>query len=546
MAVSDHAAPPEGVGGEGLFVRKSSGLVRELGTRELIGMGFGGVSLIGLFAVTPIFLQAFPNGDFYVPLIIGFVVSLLLALAYTQMVGVFPKSGGEYVWTSRTFGPLLGAVMGGAVLIVVCLNSATSIVLITQISVPFAFTTIGQTLHIGALTDFGTKSLVGHTGWIICGLVVTALYALIGLRPIHTVAKWIFWSFVGGVVGYFMIVVLLLLQGHTAFVHDFNAASGANAYNNIIAQSRASGFVPGITTAAVVALIPLGAVSYANFTYGNYTAGEMKRPLRTYKVAVMSILVMALLSLMLGWFALRHTVGLSFMQSSVALSAANPSKYSALSPIPALQGGLAYGIVASGDPVTKLIIAIGQLAGAFCTGLMIFAVASRIIFALSFDRLLPTKLADVHERTHAPVYAVALTTFGVGLFALLGNATSILSIFRNLLLIALAIFAVGSLCCAFVPFRRKALFDAAPKLFEGRVLGVPLVSLIGLAAAASFVALDVDLATKPAYSGGFSTSSILTIIAIVTAGLVAYAISRVVLSRRGIDVRLAMAELPPE
>lgn len=546
MAVTDHAPPPEGIAGEGLFVRKSSGLVRELGTRELIGMGFGGVSLIGLFSVCSIFLQAFPNADFYIPLLIGFAVSLLLALAYTQMVGIFPKSGGEYVWTSRTFGPVLGAVVGGAVLLVVCLNSANSVVAISQISAPFMFTTIGNALHIHALTRLGSSTLATRGGWIVCGLVVTALYALIGLRPMHTVARWIFWSFVAGVVGYFLIVLLLLFEGHTAFVHDFNAASSANAYNRVIAQSRAGGFVPGITGAGIVAFIPLGAVAYANFTYGNYTAGEMKRPLRTYKVAVFSILAMSLLSLLLGWFALRSTVGLHFMQATAHLSASDPSAYGKLTPIPALQGGMAWGIVAAGDPVTKVLIAVGQFAGTFCTGLMIFAVTSRIIFALSFDRLLPTKLADVRERTHAPIYAVALTTLGVGAFAVLGNATSLLSLFRNLLLVGMAVFTIGSLCCAFIPYRRRELFDAAPKLFGARLLGVPLVTFVGLAAAVSFAALDVDLATKSAYSGGYSASSIITIAIVLLVGLVAYAISRTALARRGIDLRLAMRELPPE
>jgi hypothetical protein len=62
----------------------------------------------------------------------------------------------------------------------------------------------------------------------------------------------------------------------------------------------------------------------------------------------------------------------------------------------------------------------------------------------------------------------------------------------------------------------------------------------------AFTALMVDVAVREQYSGGYSTSSIITLVVVATCGGVFYAISRWNMARRGIDLRLAMRELPPE
>jgi basic amino acid/polyamine antiporter, APA family len=548
MAVNE--AVPEamaGVGGEGLFVRKSSGFVREMGVRDSFGISLGILLLLGVFSGVAIFMQAFPNADLYVPILVGAVVSLALALTYTQLVGTFPRAGGEYIYASRVFTPVIGAAVGGAVLIAVCLNSANTVVQLGQVTVPFMFTTIGQALHVYALETFGSSTLVHKAGWLAVGAVVIGAYVAISLRPIGGVARWIFWSFIAGIVAYFAVLILLVLEGHGGFVHDFNAASnGGNAYHQIIAKSQTGGFHPGIHSADVIAFIPLGALIFAGFTFSNYAAGEIKRPLGTYRLAVLAALTAGLIGALLGWAALRHTVGLHFMQASSSLSVGNPAEYGKLTPVPAIQGGLAYGIIASGDPVTKIAIAVGGVLGWAANGLAYFALCSRIVFALSFDRLLPTTMADVRERTHAPVHAIALVALGVAIFTVLGDLTSLLTIFRNLILVAYALFVIGSICAMLLPYRRPELFAASPKVFQGRVLGIPVVSIVAAISALAFVALDVDIATKTQYSGGYSTSSIITIVAVATIGIVLYAVSRVVNARRGIDLRLAMHELPPE
>jgi amino acid transporter len=531
---------------EGLFVRKSSGLVRELGIRHTIGINLSVLLLIGFFTNAAVFLQAFPNGDFYIPLLVGAFASLVLAFAYTQLVALFPRSGGEYVYASRVFTPLAGAAVGGALLITLCLASAFTVVATGQIFVPFAFTAIGTSFHIHALVAFGSTTAGSKTAWLVTGLVMVALFAAVSLRPIATIGRWIFWAFAMGLVAFFLMVVILLFETHTGFVHAFNHASGAAAYEKIIRAAQVGGFHPGITTAGVIAMLPIGALGFSGFTYGNYAAGELKRPLRTYGTAVFVALGVGLVAGMLGWLALRHTVGLNFLQASAKLQASNPAEYGKLTSVPELQGGLAYATLAAGDPVSSSIIAIGVLLAEFANGLAFVALCSRVVFALSFDRLLPTKLADVHKGTNAPIYSVLLVAFGVTAFTVIGDETSLLSLFRNLVLIGYVIFVIGSVCAAVLPFRRPDLFEGAPRLFRRKILGVPLASVFGTLSALAFAGLGFDIATKTAYNGGYSTSSVITLVVVATIGAACYVIARVHLDRRGIDLRLSMRELPPE
>ena len=547
MATSEAplAAPTAPTDAEGLFIRKSSGLVREVGLREAFGINAGILCVLYAIISLFVFLVAFPNADYYLPLLIGGFISLLLCLSYSQLVATFARSGGEYVYVTRVFGPLLGAVVGGALIIGITLACAYTVIGLGQIAIPLAATAIGQALHWQALITFGSSTLLTKTAYVIVSLVVWAVFVAVCLRPIAVVARVIFWCFVLGMLAFLIFLVLLGFTSHGAFVDAFNKTSGANAYNQIISHAKATGFQPGGTLSASLLAIPVGFLFFEGFTFANYAAGELKRPARTYKIAVLAALGLGVIASLLAWAALRHTVGLHFMQASAALSGKNPAEYGKLTSVPQNQP-IAYALLVSSDPVTKIILGLGTVAAFVANGLAYFMLVSRVVFALSFDRLLPTKVADVSERTHTPIYAIALIALIVLAFSVIGDATTLLSVARNFLLILTAVFALGSMAAAALPFRRKELYDASPKAIRGQVLGVPVITILGICSAIGCIVVDVVLATHTQYSGGYSTSSIITLIVVVLIGPAMYAVSRASLGRKGIDVRLAMQELPPE
>jgi basic amino acid/polyamine antiporter, APA family len=530
-----------------LFVRRSSGLVREIGVKETFGIGAGILVLTGVFVGFTVFLQLFPGTDFYVPTLIGAVLSLMLGLVYSQLVGTFPRSGGEYVYASRIFSPLVGAMVGGAVLVAVTLNCANTVVQLGQIYIPFGLQAIGDALGWSGLVDFATTTLPKHVPSFVAGLLICSAFATISLRPVHVATRTVFWLFVLGSVGFLLIIGFVGLTSHAGFVDAVNKTSDQpNAYDAIVSSAAKAGTAPGLNWSAVWLSVPFGALIFAGFSFANYAGGEIKRPSRTYKLATLAAVVFATIGALLAWGALRHTAGLHFMQASATLNAADPEAYSKLTSLTPFQGGLAYALMLSDDPFTKILLGIGVIAAFLANGLGYFVLISRVVFALSFDRLLPSKMADVSKRSASPIWAVALGFAATLILTGLGDFTSFLTLFRNLILIVFTIFVIGCLAAASLPYRRRELYEASPKAIGDRWLGAPAVTVLGSLTALAFAVLVYFLAAKPAYSGGYHWDSILVLTLTATIGLVMYGVSRVSLRRRGIDLDLAMRELPPE
>lgn len=542
------ARPPSTpVMGDGLFVRKSSGLVREIGVRDTFGIGAGILALMALFPSFVIFMELFPGTDYYLPIIVGAVLSLLLGLTYSQLVSTFPRSGGEYVYASRTFTPLLGAMVGGAVFVAVTLNCANTVVQVGQFFLPFSVQGIGKALGWSGLESFALNDMTKQWPSFIAGLVLIVSFAVICLRPVHVPTKVVFWSFAAGVVGFLTVIGFVLFSSRTGFQHALRETSSqADPYNAIVAAGHRAGAPNGTRFSQILAAIPFGALIFVGFTFSNYAGGELKRPARTYKLAILAATAFATVGALIAWAGVRHLAGLPFLQAQASLAAADPDQLGALTSLVPIHGAMGYAMILSDDPVTKILIAVGSFAAFFANGLGYFLLISRIVFALSFDRLLPAKMADVREKSHSPAYAVALAFVGVTLLTALGDFTSFVTLFRNLILVIYAIFVIGCLCAAVLPWRRPDLYEASPKAIRGRWLGIPAITIVASVAALAFAALDYLLAVKPEYSGGYHWDSILTLGLVCTAGLVLYALSRIALQRKGIDLNLAMKELPPE
>ena len=111
--IAPNAAPAER---PALYTRKASGLVRNIGTRTLFGFALGAMLPTSFYFLAGGSLTLYPGSDFAVPLLLGGLFAALLLVPYHQLVAAFPRSGGDYVFASRVFGPLVGAFVGGCVL----------------------------------------------------------------------------------------------------------------------------------------------------------------------------------------------------------------------------------------------------------------------------------------------------------------------------------------------------------------------------------------------------------------------------------------------
>ena len=144
----------------------------------------------------------------------------------------------------------------------------------------------------------------------------------------------------------------------------------------------------------MVFIIPFMVLNYNGVLYSYYVGGELRRPGRTYLYAS-SISIGILVIVWVGvWALLRHTAGLNFMQAQANLGASDPATLAKISTLSSQAGGLGYGLVLSGDPISKILFGTAVPFAEIAVNLAFVAVTTRVLFAQAFDRLLPVSVGE--------------------------------------------------------------------------------------------------------------------------------------------------------
>ena len=171
---------------------------------------------------------------------------------------------------------------------------------------------------------------------------------------------------------------------------------------------------------------------------------------------------------------------------------------------------------------------------------------TRYLFAMSFDRVLPSSIASVDKRFNSPWVAIILLTIVTEVWIILmtyvaGTGDWITSV------VFVTVAAQLCTCLAGIvfPYREstKAIYEASPAA-KWKIGSIPLITIFGVLGAlwlSYFLFLYVtipELGLASPLSMGFMA-------ALFVAGIVLYYIVRWYRARQGIDIDLAYKEIPP-
>lgn len=539
-------ARPEGGGTgavTGLFTRQASGLVRELGLPAAVGISMGAVAVVIAFINFNAGLTGFAKADMTLPLILAGVFWIVAMFSYRYLLQAIPRVGGEYVYLSRIVSPAAGAMVGIsiAVLFAYALSSLANFV--AQFA-PFALIALGDAFKSSAISN-AAGEIGGKTAIALISIGFLVLVGLCSFLSLRTNARIMLSVSVLQIVVFLVLGLLLLDHSHSDFVRSFGQYSGhAGAYQAVINSARDSGVKLGTSLTAMLAAVPFMVLTFNGVLYSYYVGGELRRPGRTY-IRASSISIVVLVSVCVAiWLLMRHTVGLHFMQAQANLA---PEKYEGISSLPSVAGGLGYGLVLSGDPVTKILFGLAMACASFGVCLAFIAIITRVLFALAFDRLLPESVAKINERSHTPTTAIAVTVVTAIGFAILSSFVNITSIVANVSLFFALIVLSGGIATTVLPFTRPELILKPGANDVERLLGIPKVSMLGALTSVLATAVVVDIVVNPKIFGGLSAASIVCLALVLLSGPVVYSIARVVRRRQSsLDISLAMRQLPPE
>jgi len=462
---------------------------------------------------------------------------VLEAVTYAFLVSSLPRDGGDYVFQSRLFSGAVGAVfaltgtaMGGALWVGISGWFASRVVIGPFVAL-VAFQTGQPVLHHLARWIMSPAGVVG------CGLAVIAWSALLTTRSMATYARV---QRIAAVAGVVCLVIL------TAYFATTRLSVNVSIYRSVLYRALEVGYRHGGHEEgwrAALGLIPFVAFGLIYPGWAAYQSAEVRGAghLRSQAfVIVGSKLVMVALALVVLTLPLRHA-GEELFASSAYLALHDPESFWVLAP-------RLFGLREA--PWLSVVILV-VLAAGLNTWFWLWApthalAASRVMLAMSWDRLLPRWFAKLDPRTGTPSRCVA--TFSVACLLVLPVAAVVgpVRLAVDGTLVYLAMFAMTCVAAALFPFvRRERYRDSTAASLE--VGGIPLISL----AALGFLAFCIPLAfayvrLEVSAGGPAALDMVFLVVAPYVAAALLYAFLRSYRRRReGADVDLYFRDLPP-
>jgi amino acid transporter len=540
--VSDQAVPaaaPEA--SPGLYTRQATGLVREIsvGSNIALNVSFVSLPLAVLIATQAPF--AFPGASPFWVTVFAATLCVFPVLMYGLFMAVMPRSGGDYVFVSRTVDPWVGFAANFNITAWYLLVIAYFGYLLAPFGFSSAFTTLGVAAHNGWFVKAGATLGTSKNWGFVVGAITLVLVALMMSLSLHRALQIFKVLFALSLVGIVLSIVLLLIHGRGDFVGAVGKFGGN--YDKIIADAHKAGYSgsTGFDLKNTVLAMPLAFASFGYAIVTAYAGGEVRSPRSSGMRAMLwSLLISgALVAVLMGLSS--RTFGNNFLGSATFLSNNGDKAYPFGSPS-------FFFFYVSMLTSSKLLI--GLISLSFIVAFIValpatFLIATRNLFAWSFDRILPDKVADVNPRTHSPIVANVITLIVtlIYLALIVWGSSKFLEIFFTAGLAELLTFFVVALTAIAFPFRRKALYEGSP--IRRSIAGLPVIAWLGIISLGVYALFFYPLATNDTLGANSSTGWWATAI-IAAIAIVIYPISYLINKSRGVDLGLSFKQLPPE
>ena len=425
------AAP---TGGRALFVRQSSGLVREVSVRNalfyntaaFIGITVAWAPLFYTLAFAPVGKAAGLTSYAWAAILVG-AFCIFLGLIFASLGTVMPRSGGDYVFTSRLIpvaGPFLAWVESFTLVFASLAVIAFEVPIVlrnTQIS--------GEIIGIGTGTGFFKRA----SGWFTSGgtitswpgmigaLVVIALILVVVIQPTRR-----FHRIVTGLGAIGLLSWVVMWVAGLAFVHRSSFDANLPKYTGMtvaaLHKAAVTGNVVGhgmsFSTAVLPFLMSVVLFQYIGFQYSAYIAGEVRGNIKRgiligvlgalFFAVVMNSLYVDTLGNRLGTKSLLGW-GINFWQG-LKTPLGQPTS------LP-----LASVIARPGLWPLWLFVSIAATLWPFLLCPVYISLISRISLAWSLDRQVPKWFGEVNERLRAPLNAILTAVGFCVLLAILQN-----------------------------------------------------------------------------------------------------------------------------
>ena len=482
------------LGEEILFIRKASGLVREIGPWTVMTIGLAYVIADGIYNLTEWQFYEEPGANYPLALILGFIALAFAAFSIIFLTAAMPRTASDYVAVSRITHPILGYI--DAVLAWGChVWIVAALAYFQGWYWGSVFIQAGYAIHNPGWISFGSwlsGDVMAGIGLAVFFIVIFTITNLLGIKIFkYTVNILVALAVIGGAITLGVSAWSMTL-GSSGIKHLWDLTYGSGAYDEIVHTALNSGWANFITKATgspkiwgwpggwiwaptFAALIP-AAYAFWGMEFANYMAGEISKPKKSYLYGVVGAMIFILAYYLIMAVPTIASFGKFGSYYNYVMYGGNGVNSLKINPVqtPTVAVMLA-SLVGGIMPWVAIVITI-TVAIWVISGLPVYMmVPSKISFALAFDRFFPKRLADVNARFRTPHWSIIVTAI----------ASILLTFFAaySPWLYAISVVSMIIIRWLFSSWAAMLLPYWAPRAYEQgytqKLFGIPLTTIVG-------------------------------------------------------------------
>lgn len=519
------------------FARKASGMIRQARPRDVFvfNLNMQNIAIGTIFSLLLI-PGLYPGANIYLSTLIALAISLPISWVYATLAGIYPRSGGDYVYVSRIVHPAIGFMSNLSYCVWGVFYIGVSGVFFGIYGLGPVCRVIGSYTSNRSIYDAGNW-FAEPTGKFIMAIAIMAVFTAIfifgGMKLYFRIQNVNFILAMASLVVIF--IIGLVVSRHTAYANLDSAvkAVGGKALSPLATGQGGAAF--SLKQTMYAAIWPW--LAFNSAIYSTYMGGEVKSPARTQVVGIMGALVWCGVWMLILPWAMYRMLGEGFF---AGLSGADPTAFG-LSTTPTF-GELS--ALSVGSAVIGIVVMVFFALWCYVWIAPYTVLVTRSVFAWSMDRVGPAWLGEIHPKYLSPRNAL-LVVFALGIVSSAFYSYGKLSVLSGTVGITASMIVVA-VAGLLVPYRKTELWESSPG--AGRWLGLPVIVWVSLLALPLLGliewALIADVNSGTSLEGSPRILAFSLILFVV--GFPVYYVIRAIQRRRGIDIDLSFGEIPPE
>ncbi len=345
----------------------------------------------GIFIVPSIIASRLPDSLWVISIwIIAGMITILGAINYAELSSMFPSAGGQYVYLKETYGRLIGFlfVWGSFFVIQSGTIAAVAIAMAKYIGTFFPFIS-----EQNVILDYGIKINWAQLVAIFSVLLITVIN-IFGLKwgaviqNIFTISK-------------VLVIVLLVF---------FSFLFSNGSFDNLLSKGNVQNFYD-LNLVLMLVAWSLSKVffAYDAWYYLTYISHEVKDPYKNIPLGMIIGTLVTTVIYVLTTVSYLYVLGIDGVANSFDNKVAEQLAKT-IFPL--------FGVY---------FISLGIIISTFGCNNGLILTSSRLIYALSLDRLFPAIFSKEHPKYYTPYISLIFQSIWVCLLIVLGNYSSLLT-----------------------------------------------------------------------------------------------------------------------